>query len=73
MGLKKRVKEMRIVRKCWAEETCKTKDDCRAIGCPYVGKDCEVEVILDALALVEILWQERKELKKRVRSGQNEG
>ena len=74
MGLKKRVKEMRIVRRCWTEENpCVTKDDCRRLGCPYVGRECQEDALLDATALVEELWKQRKELKKRVQRGQNEG
>lgn len=75
MGLKAKVKALRIARDCWnGTTTSETKDQCRALGCPYVetGTDCAADALIDAVALVEILWKERKE-KKRIKRGKGGG
>lgn len=65
--LKDKVKQLRIVRKCWTDEIhCFTKEDCKRVGCPYANKDCTEDAFLDALEMVDVLWKERKRLKKRV-------
>lgn len=67
MGLKAKVKALRIARDCWnGKATSETRDQCKARGCPYADAltDCAADALMDAVAVVEVLWKERKEKKK---------
>lgn len=75
MGIKKRIKALRIARDCWAGiNTAETREQCKVMGCPYADAvtDCAADALMDAVAVAEILWRERKE-KGRVERGEGNG
>lgn len=75
MGLKAKVKALRIARDCWdGTGPAETQAECKARGCPYYGgvTDCAADALIDAVAVIDILWRKRKE-KKRVERGKVRG